>query len=134
MALRKLKPSELVERGFTRASERWLDTDSGLTLSKRQYQKLKEIGQYTPPTREKNAQFSRLSREGWEKIKKERTILSVKKFPPEAKQAKRVAKRINAGAVEGERRRELMSGLFDNVPDGIDKRKWYEFIRSLFGS
>lgn len=48
-AYRKLSPRELESRGLSRKSERWLNTNTGETISKRAYQKARAIGQYQKP-------------------------------------------------------------------------------------
>lgn len=48
-AYRKLSPSELESRGLSRKAERWLNTNTGETISKRAYQKARAIGQYQKP-------------------------------------------------------------------------------------
>lgn len=45
-SFRKLTPTELESRGLSRKAERFLNSDTGQLLSKRQYQKAKGIGQY----------------------------------------------------------------------------------------
>mgnify|MGYP003339421759 CR=1 FL=1 len=60
--LTKLKPQQLVARGFSARSERWLNTSTGETISKRQYQKSLSKGQfkgYAPtPKGEKRGQYT----------------------------------------------------------------------------
>lgn len=64
ITFQKLSPTQLETLGYSRTSERYL-TSAGAVISKRQYQKAREIGSYNPkPIGQRSEKYSKLGKQG----------------------------------------------------------------------